>query len=177
MVWLTRVHVKWHGLLEGHRKVSKLILPIHRKGDRSECTCYWGISLLSLPGKEYAKCLVKRCREIIEPKLGDTNVVFVAAVGQQNKIPLSIKFSRNLGNMPKTYTHVLSTSGKHTTGFLVKSLVECFGSMVLTAACYWPWSHFIPAQKFGSVSTELITTVHRGCWTPTSVCCCHHSSP
>ena len=54
-----------------------------------------------------------------------------------------------------------------------EKLGECCGSMVLTAACYWPSSHRIPVQKFGSVSTELVTTVHRGCWTPTSVCCCH----
>jgi len=24
---------RWHGVLEGHRKVGKLIIPIHRKGD------------------------------------------------------------------------------------------------------------------------------------------------
>ena len=28
-------------------------------------------------------------------------------------------------------------------------------STVLTAACYWPSSHYIPAQKFVSVSGEL----------------------
>jgi len=46
-----RLRVKWHGVLEGHRKVGKLINPIHRKGDRSECINYWSISLLSLYGK------------------------------------------------------------------------------------------------------------------------------
>jgi len=78
MVWLTRVGVKWYSVSEGHRKVGKLIviIPIHRKGDRNECTNYWGISLLSLPGKVYAKCLAKRCCEIIEPKLGDTQCGF-----------------------------------------------------------------------------------------------------
>ena len=50
--------------------------------------------------------------------------------------------------MPKTFPHVLSTSRKHSTGFLVKSFGEFCGSTVLTAACYWPSSHFIPAQKF-----------------------------
>jgi len=30
-----------------------------------------GVSLFSLLGKVYAKCLEKRCREIIEPKLDD----------------------------------------------------------------------------------------------------------
>ena len=31
-----------------------------------------GISLISVPGKVYAKCLEKKCREIVEPKLTDT---------------------------------------------------------------------------------------------------------
>jgi len=35
-----------------------------------------GISLLGLPGKVYGKCLEKRCREIIEPKLDDTQCGF-----------------------------------------------------------------------------------------------------
>jgi len=58
--------------------------------------------------------------------------------------------------MPKTFTHVLSTSRKHSTGFLVKSFGECCRRTVLMAACYWPSSHCIPpAQKFVSVSGEL----------------------
>jgi len=34
-VWLI-VCVKWHGVLEGCRKISKLMVPIHKKGDRCE---------------------------------------------------------------------------------------------------------------------------------------------
>jgi len=39
--------------------------------------------------------------------------VFFAVVALQNKFPLSSKFSRNPGSMPKTYAHVLSTWGKY----------------------------------------------------------------
>jgi len=46
-------------------------------------------------------------------------------------------FLRNLECMPKTFTHVLSTSRKYTTAFLVKSFGECCGRTVLTVACYW----------------------------------------
>jgi len=95
------------------------------------------------------------------------DAVFVAAVALQTKFPLSRKISRNLGSMPKTYTDVLSTSRKHTTGFLVKNVGDCCGSTVLTGASCWPSSHCIPAQKFVSVAAVSITTVHRGCWTPT----------
>ena len=47
--------------------------------------------------------------------------------------------------------------------------------MVLTAACYWPSSHCIPAQKFVSVSEEL----NHGC-SPLVLdsdkrVCCHRS--
>jgi len=38
---------------------TRVIIPMHKKGDRSECTNYRGISLLSLPGKVHAKYLNK----------------------------------------------------------------------------------------------------------------------
>ena len=48
-----------------------MIIPIFKKGDCKQCTNYRGISLLSLPGKVFAKCLERKCREIVEPKLED----------------------------------------------------------------------------------------------------------
>ena len=48
-----------------------VVVPIFKKGDRKQCTNYRGISLLSLPGKVYAKCLERKCREIVESKLKD----------------------------------------------------------------------------------------------------------
>ena len=39
--WL--VCVKWYGVLSGHRKIGKLTIRIHKKGDRSEWTNYCGI--------------------------------------------------------------------------------------------------------------------------------------
>jgi len=95
--------------------------------------------------------------QIIEPKLNDAQCGFRPSRSSTDHISLSSKVLRNLVSMPKTPPHILSTSRKHTTRFLVKS----FGG-VLTVACYWASSHCIPAQKF--------TTVHRGCWTSTRVC-------
>jgi len=104
-----------------------------------------------------AKCLEKRCREIIESKLNDTQCGFCPNRSTTDHISLSSKISRNLGSMLKTSSHALSTSRKHTTGFLVTNFVECCVSTVLTmtAACYWPSSYCIPAQTFVSVSGEL----------------------
>ena len=54
------------------------------------------------------------------------SAVCVVAAGLQNKFSLSSKFSRNLGSTPRTYTHVLSNSGKYMARFLVK----VFGGVV-----------------------------------------------
>ena len=55
---------------------TSVIIPIHKKGDKRKCTNYRGISLISVPGKVYAKCLEKKCREIVEPKLTDAQCGF-----------------------------------------------------------------------------------------------------
>jgi len=66
--------------------------------------------------------LKKTCRELIEPKLDDTQCGFCP--GRRTTYQ---KFTPgwwqewNLGSMPKTSTHGLLSSRKHTTGFLVKS--------------------------------------------------------
>ena len=78
-----------------------------------------------------AKCL-KKFREIIEPKLDDTQCGFRPGRITTDQILLSSKFVRNLGSMPKRSTYALSTWRKHTTGFLVKNFWEFRGSAVLT---------------------------------------------
>jgi len=104
---------------------------------------------------DVAKCLEKKCREINESKLNNTQYGFHPDHSTTDQNFTLSKFLRNLGSMPKTFTHVFSTSRKHTNGFLVKSFGECCGSTVLMTACYWPSSHSIPAQKFVSSSGKL----------------------
>ena len=48
-----------------------VIILIYKKGDRKQCTNYRGISLFGFPGKVYAKCLKRKCRDIMEPKSED----------------------------------------------------------------------------------------------------------
>ena len=51
------VRVKWHGGLQGHRMVGKLIIPIHRKGNRSEAsTALASLSLASLESVRQEPC-------------------------------------------------------------------------------------------------------------------------
>ena len=72
ILWLTRVcQVVWKLGKTPRDWQTGVIIPIFKKGDRKQCTNYRGISLLSLPGKVYAKCLERKCREIVESKLED----------------------------------------------------------------------------------------------------------
>ena len=64
ILWLTRA-------CQVARKFGKtprdwqtgVIIPIFKKGDRKQCTNYRRISLLSLPGKVYAKCLERNAEK------------------------------------------------------------------------------------------------------------------
>ena len=98
-----------------------------------------------------AKCLEMRCREIIESNLNDTQCGFVPAVVIQTAFRSPAKFWEHA----KDVFTALWTSRKHTTWFLVKNFGELWVSTVLTAASYWPSSHYIPAHKLVSVSGEL----------------------
>ena len=49
---------------------------IHKKRYNRKCTNYRSISLISVWGKVYVKCLDKKCREIVEPKLTDAQCGF-----------------------------------------------------------------------------------------------------
>ena len=72
VLWLTRVcQVAWVSGQAPKQWQSGVVIPIFKKGDQRDCNNYRGISLLSLPGKTYAKCLEKRCRAIVEENLAD----------------------------------------------------------------------------------------------------------
>ena len=55
---------------------TDVIIPIFKKKDCKQCTNYSRISLLSLPGKYNAKCLEKKCPEIVELKLENSQCGF-----------------------------------------------------------------------------------------------------
>jgi len=72
------------------------------------------------------KSVCQDAAKTVEPKLDDTQCGFRRGRSTTEQFPLSSKFSRNPGSMPKTSTHALSTWGKYMAGFLVKS----FGGVV-----------------------------------------------
>ena len=63
-----------------------MIILIFKKGDCKHCTNYREISLLSLPGKVYTKCLETKCREIVESKLEDGQCSFRSACSTTDQI-------------------------------------------------------------------------------------------
>ncbi len=46
-----------------------IIVPLHKKGSKLDCQNYQGISLLSVPGKVYAKVLNERVKRIISGRI------------------------------------------------------------------------------------------------------------
>ena len=116
-----------------------------------KCNIYRGISLLVYPEKMYAKCFEKRCREIIEPNLEDTQRGFRHGRSTTDQIFTFRKnFHEIFGIYRRSPCMLVDLLRKQMTGFLMKSCGGCYRSTVLTASYCWPSSHCIPAQKFVS---------------------------
>ena len=87
--WLTRVFQISRKTGEVPKQwPTSVLIPIHKNEDKNKCINYRGISLLSRPGKVYAKCLKKRCREIIEPQLQNAQCGF-----RPGRIPMNQIFA------------------------------------------------------------------------------------
>lgn len=63
-----------------------IITPIYKKGDSKECQNYRGITLLSVPGKLFARVLEARIREKVEDSLGESQCGFRPNRGVQDHI-------------------------------------------------------------------------------------------
>ncbi|KAI3373263.1 hypothetical protein L3Q82_006384 [Scortum barcoo] len=67
--WLTRLcNIAWRlGTVPLEWQTGVVVPLFFKKGDRRVCSNYRGITLLSLPGKVYARVLERRIRPIVEP--------------------------------------------------------------------------------------------------------------
>ena len=126
--------VKCHGVLEGTERLANWSSPYTTRETWVNAPTS-GVSLCLASQEEcMPSSLQKGKAKKLKQSRGTPYGVFVAPAALQNKFPLSSKFSRNPGSLPKTYTHVLSTSGKYIAGFLVKSFGGCCAS---TVRCWW----------------------------------------
>ena len=96
-----------------------MIIPIFKKGDHKQCTNYRRISLLSLPGKVYAKC-----REIVQSKLEDGQCSFCPCRSTTDQIFDLKQIFQNRGSMAKISLHGLSMLKKDIRDKLYKVLLE-----------------------------------------------------
>uniref|UniRef100_A0A8C2ZPF1 Reverse transcriptase domain-containing protein n=1 Tax=Cyclopterus lumpus TaxID=8103 RepID=A0A8C2ZPF1_CYCLU len=75
--WLTRLFsVAWGSGTVPMDWQTGVVVPIFKKGDRRVCSNYRGITLLSLPGKAYARVLERRLRPLVEPRIQDEQCGF-----------------------------------------------------------------------------------------------------
>ena len=65
---------------------SAIIVPIYKKGSRKVCKNYRGISLLSIPGKVFAKVLKSRVQRVTEEKVMEEQVGFMSRRGCEKQI-------------------------------------------------------------------------------------------
>ena len=63
-----------------------VVIPIHKNGPKTQCENYRGISLLSVPGKVYARIIETRLREIVESKIEQYQSGFRAGRSVQDHI-------------------------------------------------------------------------------------------
>ncbi|TWW81738.1 hypothetical protein D4764_01G0015530, partial [Takifugu flavidus] len=63
-----------------------VVVPIFKSGDERVCSNYRGITLLSLPGKVYARVLEKRIRLIVEPLIEEEQCEFCPCPGTTDQL-------------------------------------------------------------------------------------------
>ena len=85
--WLTRVfEVAWKTGRVPLDWQTGVVVPIFKKGDQRECCNYRGITLLSLPGKVYARVLHSRLTEAVDQKIQDEQCGFRRGRGTTDQL-------------------------------------------------------------------------------------------
>uniref|UniRef100_A0AAR2LJT3 Reverse transcriptase domain-containing protein n=1 Tax=Pygocentrus nattereri TaxID=42514 RepID=A0AAR2LJT3_PYGNA len=85
--WLTRLcNIAWTSGTVPLDWQTGVVVPIFKKGDRRVCANYRSITLLSLPGKVYAKVLERRLRPIVEPQIEEEQCGFRPGRGTMDQL-------------------------------------------------------------------------------------------
>ena len=71
--WMLEViNLAWRNKQVPKDWAKAVICPIHKKGVKTDCENYRGMSLLSHTGKSYERILEKRLRNIVEHKIKES---------------------------------------------------------------------------------------------------------
>ncbi|KAK3553014.1 hypothetical protein QTP86_031160 [Hemibagrus guttatus] len=77
--WLTRLcNIAWRSGTVPLDWVTRVVVPLFKKGDRRVCYNYRGITLLSLPGKVYSRVLERRVRPLVKPRIQEEHLWFLS---------------------------------------------------------------------------------------------------
>ena len=116
--------------------------------NRKQCAHYKGISLLSLPGKAYAKCLEKKCRDIVESKLEDGHYGFGSDRSITDQKLHSEAHLREILEVCKDLFACFVDLVRAYDRVLWDSFGRFYGSMTLMVSCYVPLSHATVDWRF-----------------------------
>ncbi|KAL0153242.1 hypothetical protein M9458_051417, partial [Cirrhinus mrigala] len=85
--WLTRLcNIAWRLGTVPLDWQTGVVVPLFKKRDRRVCSNYRGITLLSLPGKVYARVLERRIRPIVEPRIQEEQCGFRPGRGTMDQL-------------------------------------------------------------------------------------------
>ena len=111
--WLTRVFgVAWETGRVPLDWQTGVVVPIFKKGDQRECSNYRGITLLSLPGKAYAKVLQSRLSEIVDHKIQDEQCGFRRGRGVTDQLFILQQIIEKAWEYAKASIHCVCRLGK-----------------------------------------------------------------
>ncbi|KAI3352448.1 hypothetical protein L3Q82_005402 [Scortum barcoo] len=107
--WLTRLcNIAWRlGTVPLEWQTGVVVVPLFKKGDRRVCSNYRGITLLSLPGKVYARVLERRIRPIVDPWIQEEQCGFRPGRGTVDQLyTLHRVLERVYGSLPNQSVHM-----------------------------------------------------------------------
>ncbi|KAI3355762.1 hypothetical protein L3Q82_004334 [Scortum barcoo] len=111
--WLTRLcNIAWRLGTVPLEWQTGVVVPLFKKGDRRVCSNYRGITLLSLPGKVYARVLERRIRPIVDPWIQEEQCGFRPGRGTVDQLYTLHRVLGGFMGVCPTSPHVLCGSGE-----------------------------------------------------------------
>jgi hypothetical protein len=89
-----------------HQWKESIVVPIHKRGDKTDCSNYRGISLLSTSYKILSNILLSRLIPYADEIIGDYHAAF-DVIGRLIRFSISVRYQRKSGNIMAQYISYL----------------------------------------------------------------------